>query len=104
MLETSVSKVNHHFSPSQPSSSVVVDLIGGEVEEEVGGWEEAGRWSLERRGEIVPDSEMEFTSARAEAKFVDLRPNGWMGIRVCVKTFSNKKLPNAIQQAMQTHF
>ena len=105
MLETSVSKVNHHFSPSQPSSSVVVDLIGGEVEEEVGGWVEAERWSLERRrGEIVPDSEMEFTSARAEAKFVDLRPNGWMGIRVCVKTFSNKKLPNAIQQAMQTHF
>ena len=77
--KAAVSKVNHHFSPSQPSSSVVVDLIGGEVEEEGRGWEEAGRRSLERRGEIVPDSEMEFTSEAllGEAKFVDSRPNGW---------------------------
>ena len=80
-METAVSKVNHHFSPSQLSSSVVVDLIGAEVEEEVDGrgWGEGGRFSLGRRGEIVPDSEMEFTSEvlLGEAKFVDSRPNGW---------------------------
>ena len=39
---------------------------------------EGGRLILGRRGGIVPDSEMEFTSsALGEAKFVDSRPNGW---------------------------
>ena len=77
-------------SPSQPSSSSdVVALIGGEVvEEEEGrrrGWEEC--WSLERRrGEIVPDSETKFTSA----KFVDSRPNG--SADVCVETCPYREL------------
>ena len=59
---------------------MVVDLIGDKVEDVDGrGWGEGGRFSLGRRGEIVPDSEMEFTSEAVlgEAKFVDSRPNGW---------------------------
>ena len=64
-------KLNHHFSPSQLSPSVVVDLSGGKVEMEEG-MDLGGRlFTFEggrlctfegTRGEIVPDSEMEFTS------------------------------------------
>ena len=80
-------------SPSQPSSSSdVVALIGGEVEEEEEGrrrgWEEC--WSLERRsGEIVPDSEMEFTSVK-QSLLTRVRMDG----RMCVKTCPYTELAN----------
>ena len=53
-------KVNHHFSPSQLSSSVVADLLGGRMVEEeekeeggaVGGGENLGRGG----GELVAES------------------------------------------------
>ena len=82
-------------SPSQPSSSLdVVALIGGEVEEEEEGrrrgWEEC--WSLERRsGEIVPDSEMEFTSVK-QSLLTRVRMDG----RMCVKTCPYTELANLI--------
>ena len=59
-------KVNHHFSPSQLSSSVVADLIGGrmvEEEENEEGEGVGGGENLERGGgELVADSERKRSS------------------------------------------
>ena len=59
-------KVNHHFSPSQLSSSVVADLIGGrmvEEEENEEGEGVGGGENLERGGgELVAESERKRSS------------------------------------------
>ena len=59
-------KVNHHFSPSQLSSSVVADLLGGrmvEEEENEEGGAVGGGENLERGGgELVAESEKKRSS------------------------------------------
>ena len=75
-------KVNHHFSPSQLSSSVVADLIGGrmveEEENEEGGGVGGGE-NLERGGgELVPESERKRSS---EGEVCWLASKRVMGIR-----------------------